>query len=110
MLDDPAPEPSPAIDEQAAWRGKEQRVVPDNKIDLNIVVNGRAVTVDANVNAPLRTAVPEALRKSGNVGEPDEWELRDEGGNLLDISHKIGSFGFTAAATLFLSRKAGVGG
>lgn len=82
-----------------------------NAIELKIVVNGQPVDVEANLQAPLRTAIQEALRKSGNTGQPVEnWELRDAGGQILDPTRKIGEFNFPAGTTLFLNLKAGVGG
>ena len=85
---------------------------PDkNKIELTLVVNGQPVTVEANENAPLQTAVNKALEDSENVGQPPEnWELRDEAGNLLDLTQKIGTFGFSGGAVLMLSLKAGIAG
>lgn len=82
-----------------------------NEIDLSVIVNGQAVTVEANEHAPLRTIVPKALELSGNVGQPVEnWELRDESGQLLDLAKKVSEFGFVAGTKLFLTLKAGVGG
>lgn len=83
----------------------------DNKITLTVIVNGQPTQVTANLNAPLHTIIPEALKESGNVGQkPDAWELKDEAGNLLDGSKKIENFGFTKDTKLFLSLKAGVAG
>lgn len=85
--------------------------MPDNKVSLTIVVNGQPTTVDANRNAPLRTVIPQALSQTGNVGQPPEnWELRDQAGNLLDVEAKIGSFGFADGTRLYLNLKAGIGG
>lgn len=82
-----------------------------NKINLTVVVNGQAFVVEGNLNAPLRTIIPRALEQSGNVGQPPEnWELRDAQGTLLDTGKKIGSFDFTPETRLFLNLKAGVGG
>jgi Protein of Unknown function (DUF2604) len=82
-----------------------------SKIDLTVVVNGQATVVEGNVNAPLQTIIPRALDQTGNSGQPPEnWELRDAQGTLLDTSKKIGSFAFTADTRLFLNLKAGVGG
>lgn len=81
----------------------------NNKIELTVVVNGQPVSVSANVNAPLRTVVPEALRLSNNSGQPPEnWELRDENGKLLDLGEKIEDL--PPGTKLFLNLKAGVGG
>lgn len=78
---------------------------------LNIIVNGASAVVERNENAPLISTIEKALADTGNVGQPiDNWELRDASGNVLDLSQKIGSFGFAADAKLYLSLKAGVGG
>jgi len=55
--------------------------------------------------------VERALHEGGVVGQPPEnWEMRDEAGNALDLSRKIGSFSFAAGVSLFLSLTAGAAG
>lgn len=82
-----------------------------NKITLTIVVNGEPVSVEANVNAPLHTVIAKALADSGNVGQPPEnWEIKDEGGTVLDASAKIEDLGIAVGQKLFLSLKAGAAG
>jgi hypothetical protein len=84
---------------------------PDNKLSIEVVVNGQATTVEANRNAPLHTIIPKALEQTGNAGQPPEnWELRDAGGGLLSPDQKIESFNFPSDVKLFLNLKAGVGG
>lgn len=81
------------------------------KTDIAVVVNGQPTLVEANPNAPLKTVIPKALQETGNTGQPPEnWELRDSNGTLLDTSKKIESFGFAPGVQLFLNLKAGVGG
>lgn len=85
--------------------------MPDNKIQIAVIVNGQATVVEANLNAPLGTIIPRALEQTGNTGQPPEnWELRDAQGTLLDTSKEIGSFNFPPDVRLFLNLKAGVGG
>lgn len=85
--------------------------MPDNEIDLAIVVNGQPTLVRANKNAPLRTVISRALEQTGNAGQPpDNWELRDAAGAPLSLDQKIADFGFPADIRLFLNLKAGVGG
>ncbi len=85
--------------------------MPENKLSLSVIVNGQPVEVEANQNAPLHTVIPRALEESGNSGQgPENWELRDVQGNLLDTSKKIEEFAFAAGTRLFLNLKAGVGG
>ncbi len=81
------------------------------KETLTVVVNGQPVEVEANENAPLRSVIGRALELSGNVGQPPEnWELKDAAGNLLDPDRKIGDYHFPEGVKLFLSLKAGVAG
>lgn len=83
----------------------------DNKRDLVIVINGTPMVLTANVNSPLHSVIGKALEKSGNAGQPPEnWELRDAAGALLDPAKKIKDFNFPADVKLFLNLKAGVGG
>jgi Protein of Unknown function (DUF2604) len=85
--------------------------MPENEIDLTIVVNGQPTIVRANKNAPLRTVIPRALEQTGNAGQPpDNWELRDAAGALLSLDQKIGDFNFQPDVRLFLNLKAGIGG
>jgi hypothetical protein len=82
-----------------------------NKITLHVVVNGQPIEVEGNLNAPLLTVIQHALQKSGNSGQPPEnWELRDGAGNILDGSRKLSEFNLTSGASVFLNLKAGVGG
>jgi hypothetical protein len=79
-----------------------------NKIRLVVVVNGDPVDVEANLNAPLQTVVNKALDESENQGQPPEnWELRTEGGVILDTTQKVSTFGFVDGTVLVLSLKAG---
>jgi hypothetical protein len=80
-------------------------------IDIAIIVNGQPTLVRANPEAELRSVIPKALEATGNTGQPpDNWELRDQAGTLLDVSKRIETFHFPADVRLFLNLKAGVGG
>ena len=81
------------------------------KISITVIVNGQPTVVDAIEDAPLRTIIPDALRQTANSGQPPEnWELRDADGNLLDLNKQIGDYGFPPKVRLFLNQKAGIGG
>lgn len=85
--------------------------MPDNQLQIEVIVNGQPTTVRANKNAPLHTIIPRALAETGNAGQPPEsWELRDVAGVLLPPDQKIEEFNFPAGVKLFLNLKAGVGG
>jgi hypothetical protein len=82
-----------------------------DKIGLTVVVNGAPTVVEANLNAPLKSIIGKALEQTGNTGQPpDNWELRDAAGTVLDLDAKIGTFGFDSDTRLFLNLRAGVGG
>ena len=81
------------------------------KISITVVVNGQPTVVDTVEDASLGTIIPDALHQTENSGQPPEnWELRDADGTLLDLDKKIGDFGFPDKTRLFLNLKAGVGG
>ena len=86
--------------------------MPDpKKISITVVVNGQPTVVDALGDVPLGAIIPDALRQTENSGQPPEnWELRDADGNLLDLGKKIEDYGFQDKVRLFLNLKAGVGG
>ena len=78
---------------------------------LVIVVNGVSYDVTANVEAPVLVVIEKALDESGNKGQPPQnWELRDATGHLLDPHKKLEDYHLPDGAKLFLSLKAGVGG
>ena len=85
--------------------------MPDNELQLEVIVNGQSTIVRANKKAPLRTIIPHALQQTGNAGQPPEnWELRDAAGVLLPLDQKLEEFNFPTDVKLFLNLKAGVGG
>jgi uncharacterized protein DUF2604 len=80
-------------------------------LDLIVVVSGSPHPVRVNVHQALEHVVAEALRESGNVGQPPaDWELRTEDGTLLDQSVRVDAAGLHEGQTLFLSPHAGAGG
>jgi hypothetical protein len=83
----------------------------DEKIDFTIIVNGQEAKVKARESERLGSLIPPALEETGNSGQPPEnWELRDEQGTLLEPERLIGDFNFPKKVRLFLNLKAGVGG
>jgi hypothetical protein len=78
---------------------------------LTVIVNGKPTEVSANVNAPLQTVIVQALEQTGNQGQPPEqWELRDAAGQILDPHKKVKDYGFQTGTRVFLNLNAGVGG
>jgi hypothetical protein len=84
----------------------------DKKTTLIFVVNGLEVVLDhLNVSNPLHAARDKALAQSNNTARPAaDWQIKDEGGNTLDPSRRIESYGFKPGTKLFLSLAVGAGG
>lgn len=83
----------------------------DQKIELIFIINGQDFRVEASLNAPLMVAVRHALQESGNKGrDPEEWEVRDASGVLLDKNRSPKDLGLQNGARLFLSLRVGAGG
>ena len=84
---------------------------PNPNLDLIVVVSGSPHPVRVNVHQSLEHVVEEALRESGNVGQPSaDWELRTEDGGLLSQDQRVQSAGLHDGQTLFLNPRAGAGG
>ena len=80
-------------------------------IQVQVVVSGQPTTIKVNLHQTVEQLVKEALKESGNKGQPpSEWELRTSDGTLIDQSLAVGAAGITDGATLFLSPRAGAGG
>lgn len=79
---------------------------------LHIITNGQHTEVQAaDHDLALSSVIPSALHQSGyDFSPPENWELRDVAGTLLDTSKRIDAFGFGDGARLYLNLRAGIGG
>ncbi|MCY4421285.1 MAG: DUF2604 domain-containing protein [Gammaproteobacteria bacterium] len=78
---------------------------------ITIVVNGQPIKVQVKPETLIRTAVIDALKESGNSGQPlENWELRDSSGQIIDLDKSVENVVPKEGTELFLSLKAGVGG
>jgi len=83
----------------------------DQKVSLIFIINGQDYSIEANVHAPLIEVVQRALAESDNTGRPpDEWEVRDVSGVLLENNRTPKDLGLNEGARLFLSLRVGAGG
>ena len=83
----------------------------EKEIEITVIVNGQPTQVVAHERDPLETIIPTALSQTGNTGQPPEnWELRDASGEVLNVEKEIHTFHFPQGVRLFLNLKAGVGG
>lgn len=81
------------------------------KVILKIIVNGQAASFEVEERTPVHALISRALAETSNTGQPPEnWQLRDSTGNLLDPSGRVMDYNLVDGVTLFLSPKAGVGG
>lgn len=80
-------------------------------INIQVVVSGQPTTIKSNTNQLVEHLVKEALKESGNKGQPpSEWELRTSDGALIDQTLRISAAGIVDGTQLFLSPRAGAGG
>ncbi|MEN3236379.1 multiubiquitin domain-containing protein [Methylobacterium ajmalii] len=88
------------------------RKAPTNReITLRIVVNGAEAQIKVREGTPLEKIRREALETTQNIGRPDDdWEFKDEAGNVLDLAQTVAGLGLHDGDLLFLSLKAGVAG
>ncbi|HZF93889.1 MAG TPA: DUF2604 domain-containing protein [Allosphingosinicella sp.] len=83
----------------------------NDKVDLIVLVSGSEVEIKAKLNDTLGEVAEKALKKSENVGQPlENWDMRNEDGEVLDLGRPVGSFGFAEGALLSLTLKAGIAG
>lgn len=93
--------------ERFVSRPKEQ----ETTVTLTVVVNGTRTEVTAEGNDALVSVRDKALLQTNNVGRPaEDWELKTEGGDVLDLATLMRDSGFASGTVLFLSLKAGVAG
>lgn len=83
----------------------------DAKVRLTVVVNGTPTTINASPHEKLGEIRTEALEKSKNLAQPpDNWEIKNEAGDVLNPAKTVGDYHLTDDDILFLSLAAGVAG
>lgn len=84
---------------------------PKNNIVVSVVVSGQSTSVSVNINQKVEHLIREALKESGNQGQPPEdWELRSSDGALYEPGATIEAVSIVDGATVYLNPKAGAGG
>ncbi|WP_315729213.1 MULTISPECIES: DUF2604 domain-containing protein [unclassified Bradyrhizobium] len=80
-------------------------------VKITMVVNGQPVTIEATEQERLSEVRQRALTETQNLAQPPEnWEIKDEAGTVLDPDKRVGEYHFGKEITLFLSLKAGAAG
>ena|ERR1700686_1449612 len=84
---------------------------PGHFVEITMVVNGQPVLIKATEGEKLADVRQRALTQTQNLAQPPEnWEIKNEAGALLDPEKRVGEYHFGEKVTLFLSLKAGVAG
>jgi predicted ribosome quality control (RQC) complex YloA/Tae2 family protein len=80
-------------------------------VTITMVVNGQPVAIEATEQETLSEVRKRALTETQNLAQPPEnWEIKNEAGTVLDPEKHVGEYHFGKEVTLFLSLKAGVAG
>jgi predicted ribosome quality control (RQC) complex YloA/Tae2 family protein len=80
-------------------------------VKITMVVNGQPVTIKATEQEKLSEVRQRALTETQNLAQPPEnWEIKNEAGAVLDPDKRVGDYQFGKEVTLFLSLKAGAAG
>lgn len=97
--------------EEEARRKHHHHEEPPCEVRITAIVAGKDVLIVASLNDTLAEVRATALEKTENVGQPPEnWEIKDEQGTVLDPAKTVGECHFEAEVTLFITLKAGVAG
>lgn len=84
---------------------------PATHLDLIVTVSGQDIPVDVNAHEKTDQIVREALRLSGNQGQPPEnWELRRSDTTLVPMGITVAEAKLTDGTRLSLGPKSGEGG
>jgi chromosome segregation ATPase len=80
-------------------------------VRITMVVNGQPVVIKATEHEKLAEVRQRALHETQNLAQPPEnWEIKDEAGTVLDPEKHVGEYHFGKEVILFLSLKAGAAG
>lgn len=81
-----------------------------NKLNVTVVVSGEDTVVTVNAHQKARDLIREALKQSGNQGQPlENWVLRGPGGEI-GPNVRIADIGITSEVKLYLNPQRGEGG
>lgn len=86
--------------------GKEQ------KVKIEIIVSGAAITLEVSPNQTLQSLVERALKQANEASDPEQWGFFVEEGKEmveLDANLKVEDI-LKRAKTIYLNKKAGAAG
>lgn len=92
-------------------KSENQGMEGNNKLVVIMVVNGAPKELGFPLGQKLRGVVEETLSKTGNTGQTaDNWDIRNEAGEILNLDKHLGEYSFPENVKLFLNPKRGIGG
>lgn len=84
---------------------------PNNKITVIVVVSGVDQPVEVNPHQTVGHLAEEALKASGNAGQPlENWEMKTAEGVIIPFDSRIEQAGIGEGSKVYLTPKAGSGG
>jgi Protein of Unknown function (DUF2604) len=99
------------VEEEARREREKHDHNHDHHVRITMVVNGQPVVIEAEEKEKLAEVRRRALHETQNLAQPPEnWEIKDEAGTVLDPEKHVGEYHFGKEVTLFLSLKAGAAG
>jgi len=82
----------------------------EKKIVITFIVQGKEFSIEVNINQNIKGAVHQALKQAGQQGSLERWELRTEGGEVINMNSSFKEQNIVDSIKLFLSKGAGRGG
>lgn len=82
----------------------------EKKIIITFVIQGKEFPIEVNINQNIKGAVHKALKQANQQGSLEGWELRTEGGKLIDMNSSFKDQNIINPTKLYLSKGAGRGG
>ncbi len=82
----------------------------EKKIVITFIVQGKEFSIEVNINQNIKGAVHQALKQTGQQGSLEGWELRAEGGEVINMNSSFKEQNILDSIKLFLSKGAGRGG
>lgn len=84
---------------------------PDNKINVIVVVSGVDQPVTTNPHQTVGHLAEEALKASGNEGQPlENWEMKTAAAVIIPFDAHLNDAGIVDGSKVYLTPKAGSGG
>lgn len=84
----------------------------EDKVEIEIVVSGTAITLEVNSHQPLKSLVENALKKANEASDPEQWGFFvEEGKEMVELDENLKvEDALKRKTAIYLNKKAGVAG